>query len=70
MKRDGGRDGGGEVCLKLDVQGQGVEEFKTYMDKGGVASWKSNNFSGRSFLQWFAKKFYCPNTSFWFTFVK
>ena len=38
MKRDGGRDGGGEVCLKLDVQGQGVEEFKTYMDKGGVVS--------------------------------
>ena len=38
MKRDGGRDGGRKVCLKLDVQGQGVEEFKTYMDKGGVVS--------------------------------
>ena len=38
----------GEVRLKFDAQGQGVEWFGTQMDKnGGRGSWKLDNFHGR-----------------------
>ena len=47
-ERRGGGGGGGRVvrCRKLDLQGQGVEEFWTQINKQGWGSWKMNNFHG------------------------
>ena len=38
---------GGRVCLKLDVQVQGVKIFWMNIDMGGGGSGKLDNFHGR-----------------------